>query len=403
MDKLYKINPVIWMVSTSFVLLQFFLQLSSGVVIDIISQEMTLSSLTAGLLSGSFYVVYTLLQIPVGMLCDRKNPKPILTGSALICVLGCIIFAASHHLFGLYLGRGLLAIGSASSFVCLTHLVRKYYPLRFFGAMIGISETLSFLVSVLGMIGLASMINHWGWRAFINLAAACGCIVAYLCWRFIPDESTKSSDQLPYVSQVKQVLSLPPLWINGLFIGFTFMLVSVFGALWAPPFLQAKLSCTVREAGLLDALFILGAGISCPLFGYLANVIKQRKQLIASSCLATTLLLLLIIYLPTQNIQLMAAMMLTLGLVSGSYILGYTFSNEFSPSHSLSTSTGMTNTLALLSTPILQPLIGYMLDNSRSKGALNATDYQHALVILPICILIATILVIFLPLRKNNS
>ena len=49
-------NPVIWLVGTSFVLLQFFLQLSSGVIINVIMHDMHLTALAGGLLSGSFYV-----------------------------------------------------------------------------------------------------------------------------------------------------------------------------------------------------------------------------------------------------------------------------------------------------------------------------------------------------------
>jgi len=96
-----KTQPVrlsIWLVGTSFVLLQFFLQLSSGVVIGAIMQDMHLSALTAGTLSSSFYIIYTCLQIPVGILCDRNNPRPLLVASALILSLGCLLFAASFSL-----------------------------------------------------------------------------------------------------------------------------------------------------------------------------------------------------------------------------------------------------------------------------------------------------------------
>lgn len=110
-------HPVIWLVATAFTLLQFTLQLSSAVVINVIIRDMHLSALTGGLLSGLFYVIYTTLQIPAGILCDHFNPRPILCACAAICAIGCMVFASSHHLLGLFCGRGLIALGSAFSFV----------------------------------------------------------------------------------------------------------------------------------------------------------------------------------------------------------------------------------------------------------------------------------------------
>ena len=75
----------VWLISVSFVLFQFFLQLSSGVVIGAIMHDMQLTALTAGTLSAAFYVVYTGLQTPVGILFDQKNPRLLLATTTLLC------------------------------------------------------------------------------------------------------------------------------------------------------------------------------------------------------------------------------------------------------------------------------------------------------------------------------
>ena len=130
----------IWLVSVSFVLFQFFLQLSSGVVIGAIMRDMHLSALIAGALSASFYLVYTGLQIPVGILFDCKNARLLLTFTTLLCSLGCFTFASSHSLIGLFIGRTLMGIGSSFAFVGLSHLLRQHFPLRQFSFMVGLSE-----------------------------------------------------------------------------------------------------------------------------------------------------------------------------------------------------------------------------------------------------------------------
>ena len=89
-----------------------------------------------------------------------------------------------------------------------------------------------------------------------------------------------------------------------------------------------------------------------------------------------------------------------IGLCCGAYMLAYTIANELAPEGSQSTSTGFTNMLAVITTPLLQPMIGYFLDCSNSSGTYATIDYERALLAVPISLLIASVLVCFLPEKK---
>lgn len=393
----------IWLVSVSFVLFQFFLQLSSGVVIGSIMHEMKFSALIAGALSAAFYVIYTGLQIPVGILFDSKNPRALLAASSLLCSLGCFAFAASHSLIGLFLGRILIGTGSAFAFVGLSHMIRQHFPERQFAFMIGVSETIGFLATVLGIIGMGSLIMLWGWRIFLNGAGVTGLLISILTWIYVPSDAPKNTHPQNYGQQVRAILSSKKLWINGLFIGLTFTIVTVFGAMWASSFLQAKLSCGPKEASYVNAVFFLGTGLSCPLFGVLSTRLARRKPLILLSSTSTTLLFLLVLYIPSQNHLLIGSLMFMIGLCCGAYILAFPIANELSPPDSLSTCTGFINTLALITTPLLQPLVGYLLDLFCEKGHhYTLANYQSALLVIPISLVVALILVFYLPEKKKH-
>ena len=387
----------IWLVGVSFVLFQFFLQLSSGVVIGTIMHDKQLSALIAGLLSGSFYIVYTSLQIPVGILFDRKNTRLLLAANALICSIGCFVFAASYSLVGLFLGRLLIGTGSAFAFIGLAHLLRQHYPLKQFAFMIGLSETLGFLVTVVGIILMGALVTQWGWRCFINSAGIVGLLISFLCWNYIPKSPQHIKPPTHYGKQLLHILGNGKAWINGLFVGLSFTVVTAFGALWAVPFIQIKLACNLQVASLISSMFFLGTALGCPLFGLLSAHLAKRRPLILSSCLSTAGLLLVLLYLPTQSYIITALLMFMIGLCCGAYMLAYTIANELAPADSLSTCTGFTNTLAVITTPLLQPLIGYLLDAFNQTGIYTMGDYQIALLVIPGSLLIASILVCFLP------
>ena len=392
----------IWFVGVSFVLFQFFLQLSSGVVIGAIMHDMHFSALAAGILSSGLYIVYTALQVPVGILFDKKNTRRLMAINALLCSLGCFLFATSHGFTGLFCGRLLIGAGSSFAFIGLSHLLRQHYPLKQFAFMIGLSETLGFAATVIGMIVLGALVTQWGWRGFINTAGVVGLLIAYLCWKCIPDSQPHAYSAPHYGPQILQILKTGKAWVNGLFVGLVFMVVTTFGALWAAPFIQVKLNCNLQQASVINAIFFLGTALSCPLFGFLSIQLKKRKPLILTSCLSTTFLLLTLIYLPTKSPTLVGCLMFMIGVCCGAYMLAYTIANELSPPGSLSTCAGFTNMLAMITTPVLQPLIGYLLDALSDNGLYTLANYQTALLAIPASLTIASILACFLPEKTRH-
>ena len=363
--------------------------------------EQKLSALTAGLLSSAFYYVYTSFQIPVGLLFDRYNTRALLSLNAAICALGCFLFAAGHSIPILLLGRLIIGAGSSFAFVGLSHVLRQHYPLKNYAFMVGLSETLGFTITVFAMIGMGSFISRIGWQYFIAGAGILGLLISGLCWIFIP--SNKPTDEMiHYKQQLLLIFKNKLAWANGLFVCLEFSVITVFGAMWAVPFFQLKLNCSLKTASIITSMILLGAGLSCPLFGELSILFNKRRPLLYFSCLSTTILLLITIYLPIHNLILIGFLMFAIGLCCGAYMLAYSISNELAPAESLSTCTGFTNTLAMLSAPLLQPLVGYLLDCfSDVKGIYTLADYQAALSIVPLAVVLASILAQFLPEKRE--
>lgn len=389
----------IWLVGVSFVLFQFFLQLSSGVIINTIGHEMKLSAFATGILSSSFYYIYTSLQIPVGLLFDWKSTRFLLSRAALVCSIGCLLFSLSHQLISLIGSRLLIGAGAAFAFIGLSQLLRQHFPNKQFAFMIGLSETLGFIVTMFGIIGLGFLIQYCGWRYFSYAAAFVGLAIAACTCLFIPDNPCSPSKGINF-SALLSIFYSWQLWLNGLFVGLSFTVITVFGAMWAIPFLEIKLHCSLSQASLMDAMLFLGAAISCPLFGYLTRLIR-RRLLILSSCLITSALLFVVLFFPILGLWQMAFFMFLIGISCGAYMLAYSIANELAPIGALSTCTGFINTLAMLSAPLFQPWIGYLLDTKHGiDHSISLSSFQNALSIVPIGLCIAGFLVFFLPDKK---
>lgn len=391
---------IIWLVGISFLLFQFFLQLSSGIVVGAIAHEQHFSALTAGLLSSAFYYVYTSLQIPVGILFDRYNTRSLLFINASICAIGCFVFAAGNHLSVLFLGRLIIGSGSAFAFIGMSHLLRQHFPMKKYAFMIGLSETLGFILTVLGIIGMGAFIEHCSWRTFIRAAGFFGFIISFFCWYIIPNHKPEARHLTSYKHHLFLILKNKLTWVNGLFVCFEFSVITVFSAMWSVPFLQLKLNCSIETASALSSLILLGAGLSCPVFGMLSMYFNRRKPLIHFSCISTAVLFVTLLYCPIYNLFFIASLLFFIGLFCGAYMLAYTIANELGPTEALSTCTGFTNTLAMLSAPLLQPLVGYFIDLFGKANVPPLESFQNALLVIPIALVVASLLSQQLP-EKN--
>ena len=187
--------------------------------------------------------------------------------------MGCFLFASGHTLATLFFGRLIIGAGSSFAFIGLTHVLRQNYPLKQYAFMVGLSETLGFTVTVFGMIGMGTFISHLGWRYFITIAGILGLFIACLCWKFIPSNKPSRRDNLHYKQQLILILKNKLAWVNGLFVCLEFSVITVFGAMWAVPFLQLKMECTIKVASILTSMILLGAGLSCPIFGQLSTLL----------------------------------------------------------------------------------------------------------------------------------
>jgi len=70
-----------------------FLRNSIGVIANDLARELDLTATQTGLLSSAFFFAFAAVQIPIGILIDRYGPKRTMLGTAVLTVLGTVLFA----------------------------------------------------------------------------------------------------------------------------------------------------------------------------------------------------------------------------------------------------------------------------------------------------------------------
>ncbi len=404
----YNARPwVVWGTSAAFVFFQFFLQLSAGVMVNDFMRSFAISALAASVLASCYYYIYATLQTPAGMLMDRIGPRYLLSIGSLVVALGCFMFATTNQFYVAIIGRILMGGGSAFAFVGSIYLIREWFPLKRFSIMIGFAETMGMIGTIIGTLLLATVITRFGWRSSMLAAGVVATVISIACWTIIRDNPRKRFAKKYQSATFKQRLLLvvrdPVAWLNGLYNGLQFSSVSVFIALWGIPFLIKNNNINLMMATTASVMVFLGAAVASPYTGYLSELVGRRKPFLIGGAVISALLMLVLLAIPSLPLVLVFILLFMLGVSCSSYMLNFAIADEIAPAEAKNTYVGFTNTLCIGVVPILQPAVGWILDllaNHQHLGAadrFDLSDYRMALLLIPICLLAAAVIAVFMP------
>jgi MFS family permease len=405
-----------WALAVCFVFFQFFLQLSAGVIVNQLRASFHLTALGAGMMAGSFYYVYTLLQMPAGALIERYGARYLLGLGGLVCGAACLCFALSQETMIAFFSRLVMGAGASFAFVASLYLVEQWFPPHRFALMTGLAETIGMMGVLAGNLSLAHALKTTPWRSTMATAALIAGTLGLLCYLIIRDRPSQTSPlpkirttATPYWQQARTVIKHPLLWLNGLYAGLMFNVVTVFSALWAVPFLIQAQQVPLPTATTETALLFIGIAIGSPLMGMVYPLLRYHNIFLMSCALLTAVPTSILIYTTPDNVLVTGGLFLLTGILCSAYVLNYAIANHSVPKAIRSSSVGFTNMLCLFTTPILQPLIGYLLHlfstayNTQGQELYSLYDYHRALALIPLCLLIAGVIAYFLPHKAHPT
>ena len=88
-----------YLLAAFFLLFEMGVQSSPNVMTSKLIKDLGVGSASLGVAVGMYFVSYTFMQIPVGLLFDRISAKVILIGATLFCALGAYFFSLADSVW----------------------------------------------------------------------------------------------------------------------------------------------------------------------------------------------------------------------------------------------------------------------------------------------------------------
>ncbi len=393
---------------------EYFLRVAPSVMTQELTQSFNIGAPALGNLVAFYYYIYTPMQLPAGLLMDRFGPRRLLALAAIVCAFGSCMFAqGSIHLA--MLGRLLIGFGSAFAFVGTLRLAVSWLPAERFSLVTGSVVTLGMLGAMGADILLSHLMQLLNWQNIIYLSAIAGVIIAVMLWLTIPNKGPLSSIQDTQQNNVTfkqlfkefgQLVKKPELWLIGIVGCLFYMPISVFAELWGIPYLKQAYGLSNQAASSTISLIFLGEVIGGPITGWIADKWNNRTLPITVFSFLTALLFMVLLYMHGVPKSMLYVLLFMIGMLCTGQNLVFPIACRMTNSRLAGTAMAMTNMLVMLGGVIFQPLLGVFLEMASGKhvkgdlSVYTGSDFQHALVILPIVLVLTVIIMFFVKEKK---
>lgn len=381
----------------------YFHRMAPGVVSAELMASFQTSATALGSLAAMYYYIYTLMQIPAGVLADTLGNRYSVTAGNLVAGVGSVIFATAETIELASFGRFMVGLGVSVIFVGLMKNNAVWFKDKIYGLVAGATILMGNLGSVLAAKPLSALLNIWSWRDIFIAIGLLSLILAALTLLFVrnrPEDagfpSVREMDGMTahaerhqhwikdLIKVIKNITVWPGFWINFGMAGGLF----AFAGLWGIPLLRDSFDMDRDDASLYTTITLLSLAVGTLSAGWISDRIGLRKPVILTSAIIYALAWLALIYIPWQPGLLAMVLFMLIGLTSGGFVLTYPCAKEVTQPALSGMAISLVNTGLFLGAAIIQPLFGWVLDLGWDGKIVNGINlyswqnYQNAMLLM---------------------
>ena len=346
----------------------FFIRAAPGVMAESLKDAFKVNSAQIGWLSSAYFISYTIMQVPAGIILDKYNRKFIIGGATFLCILGNYLFSATNCYEIAFIGRILMGVGSAFGFIGAAKVAAMWLPRRFFSSFISFTSIVGILGGLVTETLLSSLVHNFGWKEGNSIFTYFGIIILVLVFLLVKDNTkftehfkvTKDSTLFESLNVVIKNFTNSGFWAASLIGAALFMPINVLGSLWGVGFIQSKYLLSESSASYINSFLFIGTAIGFGI-GSIISTFTTRYRLILTICILSLTIISIILLYTDIDLSIFMSLYFLLGVMSGGQALSFSVGKSLSPRGTAGSAVAGINLINNIVPVILLPLIGHTL------------------------------------------
>lgn len=383
----------VWIIASVFYAYQYILRVMPNIMLNDIMEQFDMNAATFGQFSGVYYIGYSLMHLPVGIMLDRYGPKKIMTGCILLTVIGVLPLLFSDYWIYPIAGRFLTGTGASAAILGVFKIIRMTFNETRFPRMLSLSVTIGLIGAIYGGGPVSYMLDTFGYQLVIQLFAATGVVLAMTTYWVIPDAQTSAKETV--LSDVKEVLSNTKVILSCIFAGLMVGTLEGFADVWGTVFFKQVYGFDNTLAATMPSMIYIGMCFGAPVLSLIADRVGSYLATIigAGITMAVCFSLLLFLHLAPSILSLS---LILVGVCCAYQVLAIYKASTYVRVEVAGLTTAVANMIIMVFGYVFHAMIGGVVNSMGEASASNALVYGLAVIPGALCLGICGFVVLFL-------
>lgn len=375
----------IWVIASFFYAYQYILKVMPNIMLDDFIHQFHIDTVLFGQFSGVYYLAYSLMHLPIGIMLDRFGPRKVMTLCILLTVIGLLPILFAEHWVYPMIGRALIGMGSSAAILGIFKIIRMAFKEQYFTRMLSFSVTIGLLGAIYGGGPVSYLSSSLGYKMVIQIFIAIGLCLAVLTYLIVPEIETERQS-ISIAADIKRVITNRQIIMLCFFAGLMVGPLEGFADVWGSSFIKHVYGFDSTLASYLPSMIFIGMCFGAPALSFFAEKTNNYLGVIIGA--GVTMLLIFSALISRQlTADTMALSFILVGVCCAYQILAIYKALTYMPEHVAGITTAIANMIISSFGYAFHSAIGFLINTF--GGTEETSAYLYGLSIIPITLAIA--------------
>ncbi len=372
---------MVWAIASVFYAYQYILRVMPSIMLNDILQQFQIDAAAFGQFSGVYYIGYSLMHLPIGLMLDRFGPRKVMSGCILLTGVGLLPLVFAEHWAYPIVGRILVGMGSSAAILGVFKIIRMTFSEKRFPRMLSFSVTIGLIGAIYGGAPVSFMRDAFGFQTVALIFAGAAILLASATYWIVPDLNSPVRSSV--ISDVKAVLRNRRVVLTCLFAGLMVGPLEGFADVWGTTFLKKVYGFDGTAAASLPSLIFIGMCFGAPVLTWIGDRIGNYLTAIIGAGAAMAAVFFAMLAFPIGP-GMLAACFVLVGVCCAYQILAIYKASTYVGGEAAGLTTALANMIIMMFGYAFHTIIGALVQTM--GGADHPQALACGIAVIPICL-----------------